>query len=289
MRDDCCRFDASILEEVIKEVIEKRLGNAEALMADNELDTHPPDRRTKSCPVFVVATRGSGADGPPAIFRSYHCEDYDADECTIWAAARCTTATPSFFKPMLVQIYPHPGQRFLDGGLGYNNPSLLAIAEAKRIWPKVKSASLVSIGTGWQKSVNFVSKNDSQAPKLLKLESRPNRFLRWSLGSLVVPRGKNIIKGSMALREITRHIVDMSTNSERVHQDLLRLSADPAQQFPYFRFNVQRGMDDIHLEEWKSMQRIEELTSRYMAEEDTEREKKKCAAILCTPPKVERM
>jgi len=273
----------------MKEIIKKRLDDAEALMADNVLDIRSSDQR-KSCPTFVVATRASGADGPAAIFRSYNCEDYDADECTIWAAARCTSAAPSFFKPMFVQMHPCPGQSFLDGGLRYNNPSQLAIAEAKHIWPTVKRASLVSIGTGWQKSVNFVGKNDSQTPKLLKRQGRRSRFLRWLPGAPVVT-GKNIIKGSTALRDIVRHIVDMSTNSEPVHQDLLRLSTsvDRTQQFPYFRFNVQRGMDDIRLEEWKSTVRIKELTSRYMADADTEREKNKCAEILCTPPQVERM
>ena len=32
--DDCCRFDAGILEEVMQELIKKRLGNVEPRMAD---------------------------------------------------------------------------------------------------------------------------------------------------------------------------------------------------------------------------------------------------------------
>lgn len=35
----------------------------------------------------------------------------------IWQAARATSAVPSFFAPMEVN-----GQKFVDGGLGFNNP-----------------------------------------------------------------------------------------------------------------------------------------------------------------------
>src|SRR5690348_8463487 len=98
--------------------------------------------RRRSCPTFVVATRASSAEGPAVIFRSHNCKDYDADECAIWEAARCTSASPSFFKPMFVRIPPRPGQWFLDGGLRHNKPSQLAIAEAKHIWPTVKRVCL---------------------------------------------------------------------------------------------------------------------------------------------------
>jgi predicted acylesterase/phospholipase RssA len=267
--DGQCRFDASILEQVMKEIIEKRLDDMEASMADSELDNDHSSGRRKSCPAFVVATNASGADGPPAIFRSYDCDNYDADKCRIWEAARCTTAAPTFFRPMFVRIHPRPGQRFLDGGLRYNNPSRLAIAEAKHIWPTVNRLCLVSIGTGWQKSLHLVSENGTSASS----------------------RSKIIMRGSRALRNIVQHIVDMSTNSEPVHRDLLHLSrsADPTQQFPYFRFNVQTGMDDIPLEEWKAMVRTKGLTSRYMAEANTEREEHNCVKILWEPPQAERM
>jgi hypothetical protein len=107
----------------------------------------------------------------------------------------------------------------------------------------------------------------------------------------LVSKGKNVAGGLMELKNIGKRVVEMSTSSEPVHQELLKLSGskDPAQQFPYFRFNVQRGMDGIGLEEWKAMVRIEELTSRYMAEADMERTKKACAEILWKPPQVERM
>jgi hypothetical protein len=138
--DNCCRFDAEILETVVKELIEEELKNADALMADT---------REGRSPTFVVATSTSNADGPAVIFRSYGCKGYNANKCKIWQAARCTSAAPSFLKPMFVEI-PAPGGWFVDGGLRHNNPSQLALDEAHRLWPTVKRFCLVSIGTGRQ-------------------------------------------------------------------------------------------------------------------------------------------
>ena len=152
--DDCCRFDAEILETVVKELIEEELKDADAIMADAGEDR---------CPTFVVATSASNADGPAVIFRSYGCKGYNANKCKIWQAARCTSAAPSFFKPMFVEI-PAPGGWFLDGGFRHNNPSQLALDEAHRLWPTVKRFCLVSIGTGRQRNVEFVDIKDSDVP-----------------------------------------------------------------------------------------------------------------------------
>src|SRR5947207_15596085 len=102
---------------------------------------------------------------------------------------------------------------------------------------------------------------------------------------------KNPLKGLMKLKSIAERVVELSTSSEPIHQRLSYKSnsRDPEQKFTYYRFNVERGMDGIGLEEWKTMVRIEELTVRYMGEGDTERKKKACAEILWKPYQVERM
>ena len=100
--DDQCRFDATVLENVIKHLIEEKLGNTNASIADtNSLDS-------ELCPTFVVATSAANAEGPPVLFRSYGCEGFNANKCAIWQAARCTSAAPSFFKRMFVDV-PAPG------------------------------------------------------------------------------------------------------------------------------------------------------------------------------------
>lgn len=274
----------------MQNLIKERLGDADAQMVDIRLEDPTNDK--KSCPSFVVATREAAAEGPAVIFRSYNCgEDYDADVCKIWEAARCTSAAPSFFRRMFVTVPPRPGQWYLDGGLRHNNPSQLALDEARRIWPTVKRFCLVSIGTGWQRSVEFMDIKYSQAPGPSKPKSRLSTFLDRIPGKKTGSMIKNVPKGMMELKKIAEHVVELSTSSEPIHQRLSdeSNSRDHARQFPYYRFNVERGMDSIGLEEWKAMVRIEELTARYMDEGDTERKKKMCAEILWKPCEVERM
>ena len=276
--DDRCRFDAGILETVIKELIEEELKDAGVIMEDIAEDR---------CPTFVVATSASNADGPAVIFRSYGCKGYNANKCKIWQAARCTSAAPSFFKPMFVEI-PTPGGWFLDGGLRHNNPSQLALDEANRLWPTVKRFCLVSVGTGRQRNVEFVDIKDSDAPR--DNESKRSILSRIPgatllLGVIRVP------SGAMELANIGRACVEMSTSSEPVHQNLFRLanSHDSNLRFPYHRFNVDRGMETIGLEEWRTKVRMAGFTTRYMTEGEGEMKRNACVHDLLKPVPIERM
>ena len=51
-----------MLEKVMQELIEKRLGDAEAQIVNVNLENPSDDR--KRCPTFVVATRVAIAEGP---------------------------------------------------------------------------------------------------------------------------------------------------------------------------------------------------------------------------------
>jgi len=95
----------------------------------------------------------------------------------------------------------------------------------------------------------------------------------------------------MEVQEIAKEIVELSTRSERVHQEISveSNSKDPSRHFPYYRFNVDRGMEKIRLQEWKAKVRIEELTMGYMDDDGVKRKKNECAEMLCRPSEIERM
>jgi Patatin-like phospholipase len=321
--DDKCRFDAGVLEDVMQRLIFNELKDVDARMADPSLTSAMND--WKRCPTFVVATRAADAARTPVLFRSYNCtEDYDADKCRIWEAARCTSAAPTFFKRMFVRVPPGSGQWYLDGGLQYNNPAKLALDEARRLWPTVKRFYLVSVGTGQQGTVEFMdikdtlapqppmprdkdvqvsdlkgqdsgsSSQDSRAPtkrtglfrKLRDYATTGQKVVSSQLSKVV-----NAPKGFMEVQAMAKEIVELSTRSERVHQEMSveSNSKDPSRHFPYYRFNVDRGMETIGLQEWKAKVRIEELTMGYMDDEDVKRTKNACAEILWKPSEIERM
>lgn len=94
----------------------------------------------------------------PRLFRTYidgtgANESYD---CTIWQAARATSAFPAIFKP--IKIGP-PGlmEPHIDGGLGCNNPLDILFEEAYRNWPERHVSCIVSLGAGQSHPISFLS------------------------------------------------------------------------------------------------------------------------------------
>lgn len=147
---------------------------------------------------FVLATKRFDVNNPePKLFRSYHCKGYQADHCMIWEAARATTAAPTFFKEIVI-THPPPGGPYIDGGIGHNNPSEIALEEAVRIWPEDKHFALISLGTGKQGRVEF--------PKPIQ-----RRF--WSQ----IP-GVKIQHGLTTTVKILEKLSKVSTDSEKVHE-----------------------------------------------------------------------
>src|SRR5277367_137836 len=274
------RFDASILEEVLQNLVEEKLNDKDAHMAETSAADCTP------CPTFVVATSAAAGQGPPILFRSYNSEDNDADNCPIWKAARATSAAPSFFDPIFIDL-PAPGAWYVDGGLRYNNPSQVALDEAHQIWPRVKRFTVVSIGTGRQSHVEFVNIKDSQPPQ----KSSKSLFSRMISAVPGASAIKNMPAGINELANVGKACVDMSTSSEPTHQAMLKLAftTDSQARFPYYRFNVETGMNSIGLEEWKANVRIGELTRQYMREETRKVERIACVQYLIRPAPVERM
>jgi Patatin-like phospholipase len=308
-----CRFDEKPLETALKYIIHEFSGDENASMAD------PHDRNPeKSCPVFVVATEGQDASGPLKLFRSY---GFDKDQCSIWQAARSTSAAPSYFPPAWVEV-PPPGGWYIDGGLKRNNPSEVAFAEAKRHWKSMKHISIVSIGTGIQKTADFIQsqeppKKGQSEPVNMTKESHDSQPTKVPMGGInqrikgmlsgftgsvktvasnvplmgTAGQYSRIPGGVMTLKRFAEELVKLSTDSEDTHRNMWERanSDDHSQRFPYYRFNVPSGMEEIGLEEWKNMTRIGALTRGYIRTPSVEKEMAGCAASLHTPSSFESM
>lgn len=93
---------------------------------------------------IVVAFRENGGLQSPHLFRSY--DNYRwAPQCAIWEVARATSATPLYFKPIKINE-----SRYLDGGIGANNPSRLVLNEVMQMHSESRNpiSLLLSISTG---------------------------------------------------------------------------------------------------------------------------------------------
>jgi predicted acylesterase/phospholipase RssA len=292
--DNQCRFDYKILERALQSMINDRLKSENYTMSEISNAPHPVR------PTFVVSKMALHTDGPPTVFRSYFGDGVQPSKCAIWQAARATCAAPTFFKEMFIDN-PLPGITYVDGGLGYNNPSEVALDEARRIWPTSKQFCLVSVGAGRQKPIRIIEGSkvriidgsnltddiNTQRTLFKHVKSFFPRIVSLVPGWETV---KRFPSGVLALMRMASAISDLTTNSEQVHQRLLRNSraADINKQFPYFRFNVEREMGDIGFEDWAKEEEMATHTAAYLGEHEVEELKMKCVEFLLNPPEFKR-
>ena len=258
-RDNQCRFDHRPLEKAIQQVVQTALNR-------DGVEEKLVDTRSDRTPTFVVATKRFAPKGTATIFRSYDCNEYSADICRIWEAARATSAAPTFFEPITI-VDPKPSSSYVDGGLKHNNPSEIAIAEAERIWPQAKRFVLVSIGTGKQ--------GLGTIPKVVKSKSKVP-----ILGTLLKTK-----RGLDVLAAIGKLGFELSTASEEVHNRIYATAnsrTDRYKRFPYFRFDVP-NVDGIELQEWQKIEELGSITTSYTEWSDTSMEIGRCVGVLSHP------
>jgi len=160
----------------------------------------------------------------PVFFRTYQSHETHSG-CRIWEAARATSAAPTFFK----RIEIGRKQPFIDGGLGRNNPSRVVLDEARAVFGKRRIGCLVSIGTGQAQIIGI---------------ERPGLFQQ------IVPINDIELE---ALKGV-------ATDCESTHEDI----SSHYPNLPYFRLNVEQGMQQIRLSEWERLENVEANTAQYM-------------------------
>lgn len=103
--------------------------------------------------VFCVSTQVNKYPASIQIWRNYNYAPgqesrYNgAFRVNTMTAIRATTAAPTFFTPVSFE-----GGLFSDGALVANNPTAIALQEAKVLYPNIPVECVVSIGTGYYSS-----------------------------------------------------------------------------------------------------------------------------------------
>ena len=163
----------------------------------------------------------------PVRLRSYVTDDsidsLAGSGCTVWEAARATSAAATFFDPIQIGR-----QKFVDGATGFNNPVEVVLEETLSVWPDAVSRiqCLVSIGTGIGDMKDF---------------------------------GDN-------MKEVIETLKAIATETETTEKRFFNNHAALGIGDRYFRFNVDRGMSGIGLDEHKKMDKIEAGAELYLAD-----------------------
>lgn len=180
---------------------------------------------------FVCAVPAKHINKRPRLFRTWSANKNPGYNCTIWEAARATSAAPRFFRRIYIGD-PGLEEQFIDAGMGCNNPVRYLIEEAGQEFSAERMVScIVSIGTGKPKVAGF---------------NAPGLFQR------VLPR------------ELIKVLADMATDTEAEASAMeARLQNCPGL---YHRLNVERGLDEISLEEWEKLGDVKQHTMAYLSD-----------------------
>jgi hypothetical protein len=217
---------------------------------------------------IVAANRENSTVSAPYLFRTYdHLKSANttrlelnpgpASSIPIWQVARATTAAPTYFEPMKIG-----DEKFIDGGFGIqaNNPSWYAFVEVSQMHGNNEKAIALtcSIGTGIPKKITAFPKTNSLFGKY---------------------------------KTLVRYTVATASDSEMTHNIMLQHTSQIG--VGYERFNIEGGIGNIDLGEWKikklknpkrivnvTLAAIEQATNAYLQQADVRRRLTKVAETL---------
>lgn len=156
----------------------------------------------------------------------------------IWEACRATSAASTFFDPIAIGRYK---EEFVDGATGANNPVWEVWNQAQLLWGpqplENKIKCLVSIGTG-------------------------------------VPSLKPFRNDALHIGET---LVTIATETEQTAERFRRDKSHLEDSGQYYRFNVDRGLEEIGLEESKKRKEIAAATRRYVGSQGVFKQMQACA------------
>ncbi|KAL9617923.1 MAG: hypothetical protein Q9160_007289 [Pyrenula sp. 1 TL-2023] len=204
-----------------------KLKNAiEQVIAGRRISASEPfnDGNPRRCRVFVC----TAAKETTSIIRlrSYDLPEEPEISATVLDAALATSAATTVFDPVTIG-----SRKFVDGGLGANNPVDEVEGEASNIWsPKecdirAMVKCFISIGTG-------CPSNRTIEDKMFKL--------------------------------VSKTLVDIATETEKTERKFIARWGHSFDSKRYFRFNVDQGLQGVGLAEYKTKGQIEAATHDYL-------------------------
>ncbi|XP_066249410.1 calcium-independent phospholipase A2-gamma-like [Euwallacea similis] len=215
-------YDTALWEKKLKEY----LGNEDLISTS----------RRPLCPkICVVSAVVNQSQLSAYAFRNYALpwrfqSEYEGTfNAQVWQAARASAAAPTFFEEFRISDLIHQ-----DGGILVNNPTAIAIHEAKLLWPGAPIQCVVSFGTG---------RSVPSPVELAKLKALKKKVVLES-GSEGTSWSNKFFK-----------ILDSATDTQAVHIMLSDLLPETV----YYRFNPYltevTGMVETDQEKQKQMKR----------------------------------
>ena len=174
--------------------------------------------------------------------RDYTLSDEGNIPATICEAALATSAATSFFKPVCIGA-----RQFVDGALGANNPVDEVEGEAANIW---------SLDTG-------------------DLKPLVKCFISIGTGN----PGKKALEDNV-VKLLSRSLKRIATETEDTEKKFIARWTKHYNEKRYFRFNVDQGLQDVCLAEYKEHGKMEAVTDEYLRHQAQKSRMRDCVQNL---------
>ncbi|KAG8222086.1 hypothetical protein J437_LFUL000531 [Ladona fulva] len=192
--------------------------------------------RDPTCPkLAAVSTVVNQARILAYVFRNYNLpygmtsQYMGSSRHMLWEAVRASAAAPSYFEEFRIGQFLHQ-----DGGILVNNPTAVAIHEARHLWPDSPLQCVLSLGTGRKKHAGMPLSHLSRTRMAEQAGGGEGEFM-GPMPTTVSPKEATSSSASAASSWKTKFlkILDSATDTESVHTILSDLLPGGV----YFRFN----------------------------------------------------
>lgn len=118
----------------------------------------------------IVITSVDMKTDKPVLFTTFDSlKDPLKFNVPLWMAIRASTAAPTFFKPLGVEMRDKSTYALGDGGLVSNNPEALGLAYAKLLYPNHKKFVVISLSTGKPLKNKSIRTKGNRAGSLIRM------------------------------------------------------------------------------------------------------------------------
>ncbi|CAG2116450.1 unnamed protein product [Medioppia subpectinata] len=240
-------YDTTVWEKILKDIY------GETLMMESKQCAGTPS-------VLAISALMNKPSIEAFLFRNYELpihtrslSQYEgSSKYKIWQAVRASAAAPGYFEEIRLDQYVHQ-----DGGLLINNPTAVAVHEAKMLWPSEHIQCVLSLGSG-----RFVPQLEEPPSRTTSLKTKIIKLIDSATDTEMVDRLMKDLLPPKTYFRINPYLTEMGTLDENRREKLDQMKADARK---YLRKNDNKFTEAVteltqkrkvrqHLEDWLRLQ-----------------------------------
>lgn len=253
------RYSDKMFRMCIQEVIDK-YGKRESGETIRFMEEANVKLNKSYCTVVCRELSPSGRRmNQPAFICSHYCRSTQNEEgkyipYELWKTCRATTAAPTFFPRITIN-----GRTFIDGAFGNtNNPTRKAHFHFLEKVSRYKDCDVIwmNIGTGSPSPHHDAASNKFRRASVVTLATAYTRTWKDRLVPKAILEAKNLLRDLQAI----------ATDSDRVEEEMEDIinSKSNSQHITFARVSANNGVAEVQLDDWRSLDKIEQLTRAYL-------------------------